>query len=265
MTARAVRRLVWIGMGVSIGLYVAQALLGPGTLTDARLAAIGCIFKLAFQLTAALYCWVNAGHFETGNPSRTAWRFLSLGCLSLFLGQLWYSQFQLAMRRAPFPSLADFFFSLSYPLLFVALGSFLRAYTHAGMVPLSPAQLRWLSAATVAILIAVGFVVLTPLVNAPVTGLEYLLNLFYPGFDLVLLVPIVLLFRFSLAMRGGHVWRVWAALLGGVVGLAVGDVAFSFLQNLQMSHLEPVLHVMFLAAYGLLAQAALYQREVLAE
>jgi hypothetical protein len=265
VTARSARRLVWLALAVAIGLYVVQALVGRGTLTDARLAAVGCIFKLAFQLSAAVICWSNAGSFEPGNPSRTAWRSLSLACLALFLGQLWYAPYQLTLRRAPFPSLADAFFSLSYPLLFVALWSFLRAYTHAGMVPLSPAQLRWLAAATVAIVVAVGFWVLKPLVSAPAAGLEYALNLFYPGFDLVLLVPIVLLFRFSLAMRGGHVWRVWLALLGGVVGLAVGDVAFSFLQNLGMSHLEPVLHVMFLAAYGLLVQAALFQREVLGE
>jgi hypothetical protein len=32
-----------------------------------------------------------------------------------------------------------------------------------------------------------------------------------------------------------------------------------------MGHLEPLLHVMFLTAYSLLAQASLFQRELLAE
>jgi hypothetical protein len=265
VTARAVRLLVWSGMVVSIGLYVAQALVGRATLTDARLAAIGCIFKLGFQATAVAFAWANASGFEAGNPSRPAWRFVSLGCLALFLGQLCYAPYQLALRRAPFPSFADAFFVASYPLFLLALASFLRAYTQAGLVLVAPAELKWLTAGTVAVVVALGFVVLKPLVIAPNTGLDYFLNLIYPGFDLILLVPTVLLARFSLGLRGGRVWPVWFALLGGILGLAAGDVAFSYLSNLGMGHLEPLLHVMFRTAYALLAQASLFQRELLAE
>jgi len=265
VSARTWRRLIWAGLAASIGLYVLQALARSAALTDARLAAVGCIFKLAFQLTAVGFAWANAERFEAGNPSRPAWRFLALGCLAIALGQLLYAPYQLRLRRAPFPSAADAFFVLSYPLLLLALVFFMRAYTQAGLVLLSPAQLRLLTAGTVAVVVAVGFVVLTPLVKAPTHGLEYALNLVYPGFDLVLLVPTVLLFRFSLGLRGSHIWLVWLSLLGGVVALAVGDVAFSYLSNLGMTHLEPLLHAMFLGAYALLAQASLFQREILAE
>jgi hypothetical protein len=264
VNARGVRRLVWVGMALSIGLYVAQALLGNATLTGPRLAALGCLFKLAFQLTAGAFAWANAERFEAGSPSRTGWRFLSLGCLAIFAGQLVYAPHQLTLRPSPFPSLADAFFVVSYPLLLVALVSFLRGYTHAGLA-LPAAELKLLAAGTVAVLTAIAFMVLKPVVDAPGRGLEYVLNLFYPGSDLVLLVPTVLLFRLSLRLRGGHVWPVWLALLGGVVGMAAGDVAFSYISNLGKTFLQPWLHVMYLAGYGLIAQGALLQREILVE
>ncbi|HEX6739003.1 MAG TPA: hypothetical protein VF310_12060 [Vicinamibacteria bacterium] len=265
MTARGWRRLVWAGLAFTIGLYELQALIRNASLTDARLAAVGCIFKIAFQLTAMAFAWTNAERFERGNPSRPAWRFLALGCLALFLGQLFYAPYQLRLRRAPFPSWADLFFVISYPLLLLALAFFLRAYTHSGLVPVSSTQLGALAAATLVVAAALGYAVLKPLVHDRARGLEHLLNLAYPGFDLVLLVPTVLLVRFSLALRGGRLWPVWVSLLGGVLGLAAGDVAFSYLTSKGMSHLEGPLHVMFLAAYALLAQAALFQRQILRE
>jgi hypothetical protein len=265
MSAQRVRLLVWLGIALSVGLYAVQAMAGRTAAADARLSAIGCLFKLAFQLTAAVVAWANAKRFEPGNPSGTGWRFLSLGMFAIFTGQLLYAPYQLRMRPTPFPSLADAFFVVSYPLLLVALASFLRAYTHAGLVPVPAAELKWLVALTVAVLVAVGFVVLRPVVQAPGGGLEYALNLVYPGSDLVLLVPTVLLFRFSLGLRGGRVWPVWLALLGGIVGMAAGDVAFSYVTNLGKTALQPLLHVMYLAGYGLIAQGALFQREILAD
>jgi hypothetical protein len=264
MKAAALRRLIWVALCLSVGMYVVQGFLGKQGLNERGLTAVACVFKLAFQLAATVFAWANASRFEAGNPSRPAWRLLSLGCLCVFLGQLWYAPYQLRLQRTVFPSPADAAFVLSYPLLLLALLVFLRAFRQAGLVvPAGPLGL--LAAATVAVLAVLGYLLLKPLVLAPTEGMAHFLNVFYPAADLVLLVPTVVLLRLSAALRGGHVWPVYLALLAGMVCSAAGDAAFAYSSNYGLTHLDPVFNAMFLAAYALLAQSSLYQREILAE
>lgn len=264
MKAAALRRLIWVALALSIAMYVVQALAGSAWLPERGLTAVACVFKLAFQLAATVFAWANASRFEEGNPSRPAWRFLSLGCLAVFLGQLWYAPIQLSLQRTTFPSPADASFVLSYPLLLLALLGFLRAFRQAGLVVPS-GQLGLLAAGTVAVLAVLGYSLLKPLVQAPTEGLAHFLNVFYPAADLVLLIPTVVLLRLSVALRGGHVWPVYLALLMGMVCSAAGDAAFAYSSNYGLNHLDPIFNAMFLAAYALLAQSSLHQREILAE
>jgi hypothetical protein len=261
MKSRPIRRVIWVGLALSVGMFIAQPFLGEQRLTDRGLTAVACVFKLAFQLAATVFAWGNASRFEEGNPSRPAWRLLSLGCLAVFLGQLWYAPYQLTLRKTVFPSPADGFFVLSYPLLLLALLGFLRAFRQAGLV----LALGALTAAAVVALAVPGYILLKPLVLAPAAGLAWFLNILYPAFDLVLLVPTILLLRLGVALRGGHVWPVYLALLVGMLCSAVGDAAFAYASNFGDIHLEPVFNSMFLAAYALLAQSSLYQRQILTE
>lgn len=260
--------LVWIVAAITVGLYlVRQALPGAAvfreTLTDPVLQAIAAPAKLLFLLLGFVYAWRCASRFEPGNPSRPAWRALALALLAVFVGQAWLAPFQLSLKTSPFPSGADVFFVLSYPFLLLALLGFLRAYQQAGL-PLGSGVGRLVTAGiSVVVLAALAFPVLAPVARASATPLEKGLNLFYPVADFVLLVPTILLLRMSLAFRGGHVWHVWVALLGGIAFLCAGDVAFAHFSSLGLTGLDPVLNGLFLLSYALLAQASLIQRELL--
>ncbi len=86
--------------------------------------------------------------------------------------------------------------------------------------------------------------------------LDRMLNVAYPVLDLVLLMPLALLLRMALRMRGSHVGGVWALLLVGFVFLAIGDISFAYFSMLGEQQLDPYVHATFLLSYGLVAGGA---------
>jgi hypothetical protein len=233
-------------------------------LTPHALQVVGAISKLTFLGLAAVFAWTNARAFEPGNPVRPAWRVLAIGTVAFFLAQLSYAPYQLVLNQdPPFPSVADVLFMLAYPLFAAALFAFIRAYQEAGYA-VGTAGTRWTVAGAVALVcVALGYSILRPVMAAPAPHIEKLLNVAYPLLDFVLLIPIVLLIRITVALRGGAAWKIWAALLGGFVFLCLGDILFAYLSGLGRQGLDPLIHAMYILSYALTACGVLYQHELL--
>ena len=269
MRPGSLARLVLPAAAVAAALFVGkvaapQSGLYTHWLTPHALQVLGAVSKLIFLLMAAVFAWTSARAFEPGNPVRPAWRLLAAGTLSFFLGQLTYAPYQLVLNRdPPFPSVADVFFMLAYPLFVGALFAFIRGYQEVGY-PVGTAGSRWAIAGLVAAACAVaGYFVLRPVVLGPSTGIEKLLNVAYPILDFVLLIPTALLIRMALAMRGGAAWRIWAALLAGFAFLCVGDLLFAYLPTLGTQGVDPLIHAMYILSYALMACGVLYQHALL--
>jgi hypothetical protein len=265
-------RARWIGRVLTVLLVVLAALLlaqripvFEGLLARGLVLGIGTFGKFLFLLVAAFASTRVIGKFEPGTPSRTAWQLLSAGLIAMFLGQTCFVVYQLVLRaEAPFPSLADVFFVVAYPLMIAALAMFLRAYTASGF-PIGPAAERlWLAAGAALVCLAIGYPILMPLVRKPGAPLETLLNVLYPTLDFLLLIPTVLLIRIGLRFRGGAVWKVWARLLGGFLFLCVADALFAYYSQFNWVELEDLVDVTYLLAYGFFGLGVLYQRDLLA-
>lgn len=228
--------------------------------------ALGTFGKLLFLIMATVVAAGIVGKFEPGTPTRTAWRLLSLGFGALMVGQALIAVYQFALGvEVPFPSLVDIFFVVSYPLMIAALFLFLRAYTASGF-PLGPASERvWLAGGVTIVCAVIGFFILRPVVTTPAPPLETLLNVLYPVMDFLLLVPTVLLIRISLQFRGGAVWKVWLALLGGFVFLCAADALFAWFSQLHRTDLVDLVDLTYLLSYGFFALGVLYQRQLLTE
>jgi hypothetical protein len=265
----------WLGPALTVLLVALAAVLlaraaAPGSavfegpLSQEVVLGIGTLGKFLFLLVAAVVSTRIVGKFEPGTPSRTAWSLLSAGLIALCLGQACFVFYQFVRKiEPPFPSLADVFFVLSYPLLIAALVMFLRAYSASGF-PIGPASERiWLAAGVAVVCLAIGYPILMPLARAPGEPLETLLNLLYPILDFLLLIPAVLLIRISLRFRGGAVWKVWATLLAGFVSLCVADTLFAYFSQLDRADLVDLVDATYLLAYGLLCLGVLYQRDLL--
>ncbi|HEX5719113.1 MAG TPA: hypothetical protein VF179_23315 [Thermoanaerobaculia bacterium] len=268
-------RARWTGRALTVLLAIIAAVLlaraivpsNPvfeGALSPRVILGLGTWGKALFLLVAAVVSSRIVRRFEPGTPSRTAWQLLSAGLAAMFLGQACFVIYQFVMGiEVPFPSLADVFFLVSYPLLIAALVMFLRAYSASGF-PVGPASERLWLATGVALFCAVAaYPILKPLVERPGEPLETLLNLLYPVLDFLLLIPTVLLIRISLRFRGGAVWKVWVRLLGGFLFLCAADILFAYYSQFDWVELTDLVDATYLLAYGLLCLGVLYQRDLL--
>ena len=230
----------------------------PLLVAQAAVIAVACVF-------AALCAW----RFERGNPVRGSWSLLAVGLFVLTLGEA-TEAFYVVVRHLddPFPSLADVFFLLAYPLLLAAFVTFVRAYRESGF-PVASRQSRFVAAA-VATSAASGAAVLAPVLGSEAPLVERLISGGYVVLDFVLLIPIFMLMRTTWRFRGGGIWKVWAGVLFGFVFTSVGDLFFAYFQarpgglfGLRGDQLDAVSDLMFLLSYLGIARGALHQLELL--
>jgi hypothetical protein len=66
-------------------------------------------------------------------------------------------------------------------------------------------------------------------------------------------------------MRGGLLWPVWSAILGGFLFMSAADILFAYFSTLSAVALDPLVHASFILAYGLLALGARRQLRILSD
>jgi len=260
--------LHWLVLGLAVAVCAGWAAfpssaLYAHVLTPHRVLVLASALKLAYLLAGAVFAFRCRDRLEPGNAARPAWFLLSLGLLSTFAGQLCLAPAQLVRNETPFPSVADIYFVLSYPMLIAALLVLLRAYREAGFPSGSLAERVGTLAGVGAITLIVAATILPPVAAAGGDLLGRMLTVAYPVLDLVLLLPLALLLRVALRLRGSRTGEVWLLLLGGIVCLCAGDACFAYFQSLGEVRLDPFVHATYLLAYGLIAGAAHRQLELL--
>ena len=233
------------------------------TALSLRLASVT---KLLLLGLAAVFAHLSAqGLASAHDDVASAWRRLSLGFLLFFLGQASLGWYQLVKgTAAPYTSIGDAFFLAAYPFFFASLLGFLRGYREAGFAVDSASAQRQLAGYASVGCVAVAVVALRPTATAPTHLYETALNLAYPILDLALVVPVVLLVRLTLGMRGGAVARIWTSMLAGFAFTCAGDVLFGYFSALGRVGLDPYVHATYILSYGLMADGARRQRGLLA-
>ena len=260
--------LPWVVLGLAVAVFAGwgafpSSALYARLLTPPRLLAIAAVLKLVYLLAGSSFAFACRDRLEADNPARPAWLLLSQGVLSTFAGQLCLAPFQLVHAQTPFPSVADIYFVLAYPLLIAAFLVFLNAYREAGLPIGSLTERVGIVAGAGAAAAFVALPILSPVAATGGTLLERILTIAYPVLDLVLLLPLALLLRIALRLRGSHAGDVWALLLGGFVVLCMADMFYAYFQSLGEAHLDPFVHAAYVLAYGLVAGGAHRQLRLL--
>ena len=263
-----VPKAAWLVLILATAAYagwgaVPDSALYRDVLTPRVLLAFASLLKIGYLLTGALLAFACRDRLEEGNPSRPAWALMSVGLFATLAGQLSLAPHQLVSGETPFPSVADLFYLLSYPFLIAAFLVFLRAHHESGFSTSSLAERLGIVATIAVVGGAVAVHMLRPVAAGGGEILDRMLNVAYPVLDLVLLMPLALLLRMALRMRGSHVGGVWALLLVGFVFLAIGDISFAYFSMLGEQQLDPYVHATFLLSYGLVAGGAHRQLRLL--
>jgi hypothetical protein len=235
-----------------------------GWIDDLVLLRISALAKILFLGLGAFYAHAVASSFEADNAARPAWRLLGVGLSGFFLGQGYLAFYQIALGlTSPYPSPADIAFMVGYPFLLAAFWRFIRAYRESGLPVGTPREHGVLALVAAAVFVVIGFVALGPVVSAPSPPAEKALNIAYPTFDFLILIPLVILLRITVPFRGGRIWTVWAALLAGFVSMGAADIFYAYFVTLGQAWLESLIDVLFLLSYVLVSQATLKQHELI--
>jgi hypothetical protein len=255
---RTADRVLWPSLWLTTLLFlgwglVPRAALFTSVLSPVRLVGLAALAKLALLLLGTAWSWRSRAALEAGNPVRPAWTLLAGGLLATFLGQALLARYQLAGEPTPFPSAADVFYVLAYPLLGGALVLFVRAYDEVGL-PIGTRAERSVTLAVAAVAcFALAVPVLRPVLQADVAPLDEALSAAYPVLDMALMVPLALLLRITWRFRGGAVATAWVLVLSGFAFMCAGDILFAYLTALGKAGLDPFLHAAYILAYGLVA------------
>jgi hypothetical protein len=186
--------------------------------------------------------------FARENQARLAFLCLSAWLLLWSLGQACLMVYQWRLGVAlPFPSLAD------PPFVLGGFARLVSVYVSSGLALGSRRSYVLLALSVGFGSLALGYVVLKPIWHAGGSPLELALNLVYPGLDLASLVPAALLFRITLLLRGGALFRVWSLFLSGFLALALGDVLYAYITMLEWSGVERLMDAGFIFGYSLVA------------
>jgi hypothetical protein len=250
--------MLWPSFGAATLLFLAwgaapTAPVFSTVLSPSRLVAVASVAKLALLALSAHWSRRAWQTIDADNPVRPAWALLGLGMLANVLGQAALAPYQLTGRPTPFPSVADVFYTLAYPLIAAAFVAFVRAYEEAGYPMGSRAERIVLVAVTSLAGALMCVVVLRPVVEATMPPLEKALSAAYPVLDVVLLIPLALLLRTTSRFRGGSVGTAWFVVLAGFVFMCAGDVLFAYFTALGRTGLDPFVHAAYIVSYGFIA------------
>jgi hypothetical protein len=255
---RAIDRLLWPSLAGATLLFLAWGV-APGAsvftsvLSPRRLVAVASLVKLTLLGLGFLWSAHARGALDSENPVRPAWTLLAGGLLATFVGQAGLAPYQLTGHPTPFPSVADLFYVLAYPLIGAALIRFVQAYEEAGYPMGTRGERTVLIAVTGTVCGILSVIVLRPVVQADLPPLDMALSALYPLLDMALLVPLALLLRTTWHFRGGSVGTAWVVVLSGFVFLCAGDVLFAYFTALGATGLDPYVHAAYIVSYGFIA------------
>ncbi len=235
-------------------------------LTKERIAPFSSLAKLAAQLLGSIFAGLCARRYESGSTTRRAWVLMSTWLGMWFLGQtVLVGYVVLADRVAPVPSLGDLFFTVGCVAVIAALFMFAAAYRASGFAVGSKRDHAIIALGACAVFGPIGYLVLLPVALAPTPLAERLVNVGYPVFDLITLIPAIVLLRIAIGFRGGQVWRVWGALLAGIVFAMGGDVVFSDMTPANLDAVGPIADLFFILGYSFSAYGMRLQYEMLTD
>lgn len=205
-----------IPVGILFTAYVIFLLSGPfgGVVDD----FFNHIVSTSMILIPAIACFYRAAKVR---KERAAWIALGLGCASFFAGDTYWIVNFSNVAEPPYPSVADLFYVLMYPALFV--GVTLLAKSRVTEMHKSMWMHGLIAAFAVAALDASW--VVSALGSASVDGgAAVATNAVYILGDLFLLMTVIAVW----ALSGWRPSPVWRLLGGSMILLAIGDSLFLY-------------------------------------
>ncbi len=227
-----------------VAVYVALLLADVGGSGYGRLRDV--LFYNALLIAAALFCLARP-LFRA--EARLPWALVGLGLLAWVIGDLYYEIAFANADEVPFPSVADGFYLLLYPLVYAGLALLLYRRLQDIRTDL------WVDGVIAALAIASVGAALVFDVIVETTGGDFWTvwtNMAYVIADLGLIGVVT----FVLAITGWHLDRSWVCVLVGCFVFSVADTAYLYATATETYQEGALLDAGWVAGIALIAVAA---------
>ncbi len=185
------------------------------------------------------------------NPHGKSFLLIFLGFLFFLIGEIIWTIFEEFLGINPFPSIADLFYLLAYPLIFIGL-----------ILEIKIAKID-INAKKIGILL-ISFLILGSIffkytileqINFETNFIENLINICYGVGDIVLVLASLLLFLVVFEYRKGKIFLCWIWFLLNFIAMLVGDLIFAIFYEVYDTSIliTSIADVLWITSYGLFA------------
>lgn len=157
--------------------------------------------------------------FKNSGKWGKAWIMFFIFSLSFFIAEITWTIYELVFEIEPFPSPADFFYLLGYPMLF----SFMFFYLKPVEQGISKKILITAMLISTFILIPTLFITIEAEIQSSPPILNLVLAASYPIADSMILVPALI--GVSLFFKG-KVNFLWTLICLGIISMSIADIGF---------------------------------------
>jgi hypothetical protein len=162
--------------------------------------------------------------FGIKNRHGKSFLFIALGLLFLFIGESLFAIFQLVLHINPFPSIADIFYLLAYPLMLI--GIFREIIFYQSVIKESYSV--FISLMLIILSIIIFSIMIIPVLNNEGSVLSKIIASSYGVADILLIVGIAYILIMIINIRGGRLFRAWLYILIATMFMLFGDIFFSY-------------------------------------
>ncbi len=180
------------------------------------------VVSSAFPVLALAYALRFFG-FKKGHGRALFYMFLSFLCL--FIGEVLWSVFEY-IDVDPYPSAADYFYILSYPLLFIGLYKEVKLLRVNWSISKDLSNLI-MGFIGLGLLVFVGYFGVYYAYDPVASHLENTVAIAYGVGDLALIILALMVLKITDEFRGGSMFFIWLTIFTGLMFTLIADIGFA--------------------------------------
>lgn len=195
-------------------------------------------------LAVAIASFIVAAKYIDAGLYRKAYLALGFAYLMIFLGELTYLIYDLFLGIDPYPSIADVFFFMQYPLALAYLILNIRFFS-----TFTKRSKIWIISLPIVILLVYAIIAYSELGEV---GFD-----FFYGISFVTSASILLSFAVlgATIFRDGLLGKAWMILVIGILSLTIGDIWYYYLEFIGEFDLMHPVNLFWYAGYWIIIYA----------
>ena len=188
-----------------------------------------CLFLLT-PVIAVLFGIYALGTYRLSNDHGKVMSLLTTGIMFWLIGESIFFLFQFTWHISPYPSIADVFYLIGYPLIFIGLTKEVLIHK-VDLRNFNKLYMTLIVLLLTVLAIIVSYFGIYRSYSADDSFLGNAISIAYGVGDLILIAPGLFVLKMALDYRGGKLYNSWILVLFALLCMLSGDVLFAIFSD----------------------------------